>query len=157
MKKSSAIILVILIAVIAVGVWQRFIRDDFNLPRGGETKKETIVVQDGQVVGTKEISQETKEIMITNGVKHSVPLDSIVGGGPPKDGIPSIDKPKFISVSEASKWLPDNEPGIAFEIDNINRFYPFQILVWHEIVNDTINGKRVLVTYCPPMFVGNCF
>ena len=98
-----------------------------------------------------------KEIMITNGVKHSVPLDEIIGGGPPKDGIPSIDNPKFISAAEASKLLNDDEPGVALEVDGAKRFYPFQILVWHEIVNDTINGKRILITYCPLCLSGIVF
>ncbi|MBI4160268.1 DUF3179 domain-containing protein, partial [Candidatus Wolfebacteria bacterium] len=179
-RKSSAIILAILIAAITVILWQRFIRDDFNLPRGGETKEATITIQDGQVVETKESSegiarpstaieqqkieneiketfQETKKIMITSGVKHSVPLDEIVGGGPPKDGIPSIDRPKFISVGEASEQVSDAEPGLALEIGSVSRFYPFQVLVWHEIVNDTIGGRRILVTYCPLCLSGIVF
>lgn len=92
--------------------------------------------------------------MVTNGVKHSIPLDEILSGGPPKDGIPSIDNPKFISASEAGEWLKDDEPGIAFSRGSINRFYPYQILVWHEIVNDTVSGERVLVTYCPLCLTG---
>ncbi|MBI5787167.1 MAG: DUF3179 domain-containing protein [Candidatus Niyogibacteria bacterium] len=95
--------------------------------------------------------------MITNGVRHNIPLDEIIGGGPPKDGIPSIDNPRFVSVAEAGKWLGDNEPGIALEVYGIKRFYPFQILVWHEIVNDTINEKRILVTYCPLCLSGIVF
>lgn len=98
-----------------------------------------------------------KKIMITDDVKHSIPLNEIIGGGPPKDGIPSIDKPEFISISEASKFLNDNEPGIALNIGGTKRFYPFQILVWHEIVNDTVNGQQVLVTYCPLCLSGIVF
>lgn len=98
-----------------------------------------------------------KEIMITDGVKHSVPLNEIIGGGPAKDGIPSIDYPKFISINDASKTLSDSEPGIALEVNGNNRFYPFQILVWHEIVNDAINGKKVLITYCPLCLSGIVF
>ncbi|MBI4119371.1 MAG: DUF3179 domain-containing protein, partial [Parcubacteria group bacterium] len=100
---------------------------------------------------------EEAGIMVTDGVKHSVPLDQIISGGPPKDGIPSIDEPKFVSVEEAGKYLSDEEPGIALGVDNVNRFYPFQILVWHEIVNDTVNGERVLVTYCPLCLSGIVF
>ena len=143
---------VILVAVglLVVGLSRTIFKNDFSLPKGGETKKETITIQNDS--GAVE-----KEIMITNGVKHSVPLDSILGGGPPKDGIPSIDSPKFISISEASKQLRDPEPGLALEIGNVNRFYPFQILVWHEIVNDTVSGKRVLITYCPLCLSGIVF
>ncbi|MBI4363623.1 MAG: DUF3179 domain-containing protein [Candidatus Doudnabacteria bacterium] len=90
-----------------------------------------------------------KEIQITGGEKHSIPLDGIVSGGPPKDGIPPIDNPKFIGIKTANESLSDEEPGVAIDIGGVKRFYPFQILVWHEIVNDTINGQRILVTYCP--------
>ncbi len=149
--KTNSIILLIVIAVAGFFVWQRFFRDDFNLPSSGETKKETVIISNN---GAEKLE---KEIMITDGTKHSVPLDEILGGGPPKDGIPSIDSPKFVSISEAGKFLNDSEPGIALDIDGAVRFYPFQILVWHEIVNDTINGQRVLVTYCPLCLSGIVF
>jgi hypothetical protein len=73
----------------------------------------------------------------------------ILSGGPPKDGIPSIDNPKFVSVSEADRWIEDNELVLAIDYKGVKRVYPFQILVWHEIVNDTIAGDPILVTYCP--------
>lgn len=79
--------------------------------------------------------------MVTDGVKYSVPLEEIQGDGPPKDGIPPIDDQKFISQNEANKWLSDNEPGVAVSVGDTHRFYPYQILVWHEIVNNTIDGK----------------
>lgn len=102
-------------------------------------------------------SPDNKKIMVTNDVRHNIPLDEIVGGGPPKDGIPPIDNPKFVSVEEACKWLKDEEPGVAVSIGGVERFYPYQILVWHEIVNDTIAGRRILVTYCPLCYTGIVF
>ncbi len=101
--------------------------------------------------------KQDKDVSLTNDLKHTVPLSEIVGGGPAKDGIPSIDKPKFISVEEAGKWLGEEDPGIMVSIGETNRFYPFQILVWHEIVNDLFDGKRVLVTYCPLCLSGIVF
>lgn len=98
----------------------------------------------------------TGEIEISEGTKHSIPLDEIVEGGPSKDGIPSIDNPKFIKAGSVD-FITDDEPGIAVSIDGVGRFYPYQILVWHEIVNDKINGKRVLVTYCPLCLSGIVF
>ncbi|MBI3955698.1 DUF3179 domain-containing protein [Candidatus Gottesmanbacteria bacterium] len=96
-------------------------------------------------------------VMVTNGTKHSVPLDEIIGGGPPKDGVPPIDNPKFVAIAQADSFLSGSDPGIALDINGGQRFYPFQILVWHEIVNDTVNGKRVLVTYCPLCLSGIVF
>lgn len=110
-------------------------------------------------------TRQEGEIMVTSGVKHSVPLDEIVGGGPPPDGIPPIDNPKYISVSEAETFLNDQEPGLAISMNGADRFYPFQILVWHEIVNDKIpapsavegDNQRILVTYCPLCLSGIVF
>jgi len=89
--------------------------------------------------------------------KQSILPEEIVSGGPPKDGIPSIDAPKFLSIKEANDWLNDNEPGIAFSRGNTHRFYPYQILVWHEIVNDVVEDERILVTYCPLCLTGFVF
>ncbi len=85
----------------------------------------------------------------TNFKKHSVPLSEIISGGPPKDGIPAIDKPAFETVEAAGKWLKALEPVILFERNGDARAYPLQILIWHEIVNDAIGGAPVAVTFCP--------
>ncbi|NCN41319.1 DUF3179 domain-containing protein [bacterium] len=97
-----------------------------------------------------------REITVTDGVKHSIPLNEILSGGPGKDGIPSIDDPKFISAKDAD-FLKDSDPGLGLTVEGENRFYPYRILVWHEIVNDTIQGKLVLVTYCPLCATGIVF
>jgi len=148
--KYTIIISLVIIVLLGLVVAQKFFRDDFDLPSGGETRTETIVIQNTEL-------QITKEIMITEGIKHSIPLDEILSGGPPKDGIPPIDNPTFISVSEADEFLDDNEPGIAFSRGNNHRFYPYQIMVWHEIVNDIVGGERILVTYCPLCLTGFVF
>lgn len=80
---------------------------------------------------------------------HSIPYSEVLSGGPPKDGIPAIDNPKFVSVSEADEWLGDLEPVIVFENAGDVRIYPLQILIWHEIVNDVVGGKPVAITFCP--------
>ncbi len=80
--------------------------------------------------------------------KISISLDEILSGGPPKDGIPSIDKPVFKPISEIED-LADREPVVSLQINGDARAYPLQVLTWHEIVNDTVGGKPVTVTYCP--------
>jgi hypothetical protein len=72
----------------------------------------------------------------------------IISGGPPPDGIPPIDEPKFQRVEEVD-WLDDREPVIVLEIDGDARAYPLQIMTWHEIVNDEVGGDPVSVTFCP--------
>jgi len=73
----------------------------------------------------------------------------ILSGGPPPDGIPPIDDPRFVTVTEADQWLNDAEPVLALDINGDVRAYPIQIMMWHEIVNDTVGGIPVTVTYCP--------
>lgn len=85
----------------------------------------------------------------TNFKKASVPLNEIRSGGPPKDGIPPIDRPKFETVAEAGKWLKPAEPVVIVEHGTDARAYPLQILIWHEIVNDTVGGVPLSVTFCP--------
>jgi len=80
--------------------------------------------------------------------KHSIEWSEILSGGPPKDGIPSIDEPKFQPVADETDVKP-NEPVIGLEINGDARAYPLRILIWHEIVNDTVGGEPVAVTYCP--------
>ena len=81
--------------------------------------------------------------------KHTVPFSEILSGGPPRDGIPPIDEPKFIDFGEADQYLGRLEPVISFEINGDVRAYPLQILTWHEIVNDVVGGVPVAVTFCP--------
>jgi hypothetical protein len=85
----------------------------------------------------------------TDFTEHSVPLDEFRSGGPPKDGIPAIDDPKFVSTEEADRFLAAREAVAVLELGGAARAYPLQILVWHEIVNDEIDGRPVAVTYCP--------
>ncbi len=81
--------------------------------------------------------------------KHSVPYSEILSGGPPKDGIPAIDEPRFVGVGEAEEWLEPQEPVILLEVANDFRAYPIQIIMWHEIANDTVGGVPMVVTFCP--------
>ena len=80
---------------------------------------------------------------------HTVPYSEILSGGPPKDGIPALTNPKFISVEEANAWLSPQEPVIHLAMEDDVRAYPIQILIWHEIVNDVIGTIPVVVTFCP--------
>ncbi len=78
-----------------------------------------------------------------------VPVDEIVSGGPPPDGIPAIDRPAFVTPAAAAAWLAAREPVLALEVKGDARAYPLQILMWHEIVNDVVGGLPITVTFCP--------
>jgi len=85
----------------------------------------------------------------TNTSKASIPLELVLDGGPRKDGIPAILNPKFTSIAEAKKWLKEDVDGIVVTVGKTTRFYPYNIIVWHEIVNDEIEKKPLVVTFCP--------
>lgn len=80
--------------------------------------------------------------------RHSAPLNEILNGGVPKDGIPALDTADFRPAVEET-GLDPREPVIALVIDDEARAYPIRYLIWHEIVNDRIGGRPVTVTYCP--------
>ena len=85
----------------------------------------------------------------TNFCLHNVSYDDIFSGGPPRDGIPPIDSPRFESIESADQWIEDLEPVILLDHVGEVRAYPLQILTWHEIVNDEIAGDPIAVTFCP--------
>jgi len=74
--------------------------------------------------------------------------NKILQGGPAKDGIPSIDNPKFLNVKDVN-YLKDDDIIIGVKKNTEVKAYPTRILVWHEVVNDTIDGEAIVVTYCP--------
>jgi Protein of unknown function (DUF3179) len=78
-----------------------------------------------------------------------VPLSQFDAGGPPRDGIPPIDRPRIISLADGDTFLTPREPVIVVRVGEQARAYPERILVWHEIVNDTLAGRPIAVTYCP--------
>jgi predicted DNA-binding antitoxin AbrB/MazE fold protein len=88
-------------------------------------------------------------VQATSDVLASVPLDQIVSGGPPKDGIPPIDEPVFVSASQASEFLRNDTLGVLVQNQGETKYYPYNILTWHEIVNDTVGKKPLTITFCP--------
>jgi hypothetical protein len=85
----------------------------------------------------------------TNWSLHTIDYADILSGGPPRDGIPSLDNPTFVPIAQANEWLADNEPVVVLEINGDARAYPIQVLTWHEIANDTVGDLPVVVTFCP--------
>ncbi len=78
--------------------------------------------------------------------KHGIPVDEILSGGPPRDGIPALTEPVFVSVDEAS-FLQAGDRVLGVAHRGAARAYPIRILSWHEVVNDTVGGDPVLVSW----------
>lgn len=85
-----------------------------------------------------------------------IPKEEIFSGGPPRDGIPSIDKPRFLKVDEAEELRP-TERVLGLSLNGISKAYPLAIMNWHEIVNDRFGSDRVAVTFCPLCGTGMAF
>lgn len=170
---NTKIIIGLILALIAVSALWLFMapKDTFPIPSGetvplaeDEQEGEIMTTEDREEDGVVETGGETitttegrtRTVSVTDGVRHSIPLNEILSGGPGKDGIPSIDSPVFIPV-DAATFLDDADIGIGLTVNDESRFYPYRILVWHEIVNDTVGGEPVLVTYCPLCATGIVF
>lgn len=81
--------------------------------------------------------------------RRTIEWSSILSGGPPKDGIPAVDNPQYEAIAAGDEWLDDLEPVILISHGEVARAYPLSILIWHEIVNDEVDGLSVSVTFCP--------
>lgn len=77
-----------------------------------------------------------------------VPADLIQHGGPPRDGIPAINSPRFIAAANAD-FLKPSDRVLGISIDGDSKAYPVRILNYHEVVNDWFNEQPVAITYCP--------
>ncbi|MDX1453515.1 MAG: DUF3179 domain-containing protein [Oleiphilaceae bacterium] len=85
-----------------------------------------------------------------------LPLHHIQHGGPPRDGIPAIDAPRFVSALEAD-FLSDEDRVLGLHLNGESKAYPIAIMNWHEIVNDTVGERAVAVTFCPLCGTGMAF
>jgi len=93
----------------------------------------------------------------TDFTKHSVGFSKFMGGGPQRDGIPSIDNPQFESIKDAKDWLNFESPIISIEINGTAKAYPLAILIWHEIINDKIGDTPISITFCPLCYSTSVF
>jgi hypothetical protein len=75
--------------------------------------------------------------------------DEVLSGGPPKDGIPSVDEPTFRDAGRADEELRAEDVVFGLVRNSEVKAYPQKILVHHEITNDVVGGEPVAVTYCP--------
>jgi hypothetical protein len=97
---------------------------------------------------TKPKPPKPPESWKTNWDKASVDMEDIQSGGVPRDGIPPIYKPRFAPVAKVD-WLAPTDPVAVLVIGKEAKAYPLEILMFHELANDTLAGKPVLMSYCP--------
>lgn len=88
------------------------------------------------------------EPMTSDGEQYLVPPEQLYDSGSDRDADAPIDEPQYVSVSEADEIIADDLPGIDVEVDGEHRFYPYQIMNWHHVVNDEFGGQKLAITYC---------
>lgn len=105
-------------------------------------------------LASSEASSERKNDFQIDGAL--VPTNEIRKGGPPRDGIPALDMPRFVAARDAT-YLRDKDRVLGASLNGASRAYPIRILNYHEIVNDVIEGEAVVITYCPLCGSGTMF
>ena len=108
-----------------------------------------IVNAEGLIENPGDLPRGAESEFNTDFTLSTIQFSDILSGGPPKDGIPAVDNPNYVSVSEADEWLDDLEPIATVEVNGETRAFPIQILMWHEIANVEVGGQPVSVTFCP--------
>jgi len=78
---------------------------------------------------------------------RKIPLEEIRGGGPPRDGIPALVNPQFVSSQEADRFLSSRDRVLGVEFGGVSKAYPIKILNWHEVVNDEVSGRPIAVSW----------
>ncbi len=89
------------------------------------------------------------DIQKSEGESYNIPPEQIHDSGLTAEDLPTITDPVFVSAAAADAFLADDVAGIAVEVNGEHRFYSYQILNWHHIVQDEFNGRNLLVTSCP--------
>ena len=105
------------------------------------------------LVATTSTAQTRNGFDISN---LSIPADEVLHGGPPKDGIPAINEPNFVSATEADFLQPEDRI-LGVHRNGIARAYAIRILNWHEIVNDQFGDEKIAITFCPLCGTGMAF
>jgi Protein of unknown function (DUF3179) len=162
-KKSALVIATLTIIVISIVIVVAMITISRTNSINSSSFSDTSPLNKGNLISSSPFligqsnAQKQEEEQQELEQKHIVPLDQIVNGGPPPDGIPSIDNPKFVNIQQAANFLSDSDLVLGVDINGDVRAYPLSILVWHEIVNDKVGGVPVAVTYCPLCFTNQVF
>jgi hypothetical protein len=138
LKRFTVIFLLAIAAIAGIGIikaggWQNFKLQHFAIVQVVHDQSQELGDLQKQNVNPEELTR--------------IDLNDLLNGGPPKDGIPSIDTPEFDTVDTTPFQGDDIVIGIV--INGEAKAYPYNIMNWHEIVNDTVSGVNVSITYCP--------
>ncbi len=149
-KNTSIVVGALFLGLSSYLAWDQYFQD----AQISSTDPSVIEVDEDRLNPSAPVEEELEMAFSRTGLRtntaiSSIPLAEVLSGGLPKDGIPAILEPTFVTVEEASEWLDDEGLGIIYSKGDTTRFYPYAILYWHEITNDTVEGRNIAVTFCP--------
>ncbi len=106
------------------------------------TKAQTVVTEPHLVLRSAGRGQRPFEV-----TRHTIPVAEIADGGPPRDGIPALVDPQFVSADKMRNLLKGSDRVLGIFVNGEAKAYPVRILNWHELVNDSVGGRPVLVSW----------
>lgn len=112
--------------------------------QGRGLSQENGTVQESKKPRYLQVGRGTKPFDVT---RHSIEIDDILLGGPPRDGIPALEDPKFVTPEEAKRFMHGRDEILGLVENGVAKAYPLKILTHHEVVNDHIGGRPIAVTY----------
>ena len=114
---------------------------------GGETSLAPVPIEDDKEV--KRAQRRFPSYWQTDFSKRSISYSEVIAGGPARDGIPPIYDPQFETVEQANQWMLELEPVIVVQINGDVRAYSQSLLMFHEVVDDVVGGRPIVVSWCP--------
>ncbi len=114
---------------------------------GGETSLAPVPIEDDEEV--KRAQRRFPSYWQTDFSIRSISFSEVLAGGPARDGIPPIYDPQFETVEEANQWMLELEPVIVVQINGDVRAYSQSLLMFHEVVDDVVGGRPIVVSWCP--------
>jgi len=126
-------------------IWTHYAKSDIRVKSYLQARTRMLVLCTSLCVMAPVMAQNFNGFVIAEPL---VPIENILHGGPPRDGIPALNRPDFVSADDAG-FMRKNNRVIGVEVGGVARAYPIKILNYHEIVNDVVNGKVLVISYCP--------
>ena len=159
MKKIVVVLIVLLIFLSVVLIIRKpretitLTEEEYRTLKQEVLEEQKVLPKDQEIEaeGAPGVLLQKKEAKLPSALEKYLDIiaANMVPGGPPKDGIPAIDKPVYVSKETAEQFLDNDDVVYGIDYKGTVKAFPQKIMYWHEIVNDEIKGEKVSVTYCP--------
>ena len=138
------VIIAAIVVVAAILYYVLYFRKSVPLSEPIATQEENVTIEENQPEEENQL-----EIPLEDDQFYEFLEKNVLSGGPGKDGIPAVAAPEYTSAQEGDGWLLPEDIVFGIEYEGLLAAYPQRILVWHEIVNETLGDKDITISYCP--------